>query len=269
MQGFRKVDPDRWEFANAGFLGGQKHLLKTIKRRRNATLPGIQQQGGGACVELGHYGIEEELERLGHDRSMLSEEILKLRQQQQDSKNIIVAMENKIQSMESKQQQMMNFLARAVRNPKLMQQYMNKYVQKMDQNQIDTGRKRRLTMSPSRSVEGLQSQGLDYLYQQKDESADIETNVESFFSAALYIEATSNTEEEMVSSSGGEFSALNEISWEELLDENLKTVNAGKEELASDLPGVEVEDFAAKSPTWDSEDLKQLVDQLEYLKSNP
>lgn len=269
MQGFRKVDPDRWEFANEGFLGGQKHLLKTIKRRRNATSQGIQQQGGSVCVELGHYGIEEELERLGRDRSMLSAEIVLLRQQQQDSKNVIVEMENKIQSMESKQQRMMSFLAQAVRNPEFMQLYMDKCVQKIDQNQIDMGRKRRLTMSPNRNVEGLQSQGLDHLYQQKEKLADIETDIESFFLASLNEEATSGIKEELFSSRGGELDALNEISWEELLIENLGPVNAEKEELASDLLGVEVGDLAAKSSDWDSEDLKQLVDQLEYLRSNP
>ncbi|KAK1375785.1 Heat shock factor protein HSF30 [Heracleum sosnowskyi] len=267
--GFRKVDPDRWEFANEGFLGGQKHLLKTIKRRRNATSQGIQQQGGSVCVELGHYGIEEELERLGRDRSMLSAELVKLRQQQQDSKNVIVAMENKIQSMESKQQRMMSFLAQAVRNPEFMQQSMDKYVQKIDHNQIDVGRKRRLTMSPSQNVEGLQNHGLDHSYQQKEKSADIETDVESLFLASVNGEATSGIKEEMFLSTGGELDALNEISWEELLNENLGPMNAEEVELASDLLCVEVEDLAAKSPDWDSEDLKQLVDQLEYLKSNP
>uniref|UniRef100_A0A166ERS1 Probable magnesium transporter n=1 Tax=Daucus carota subsp. sativus TaxID=79200 RepID=A0A166ERS1_DAUCS len=269
QKGFRKVDPDRWEFANEGFLGGQKHLLKTIKRRRNATSQGIQQQGGGLCVELGHYGVEEELQKLGHDRSILSAEIVKLRQQQQDSQNVIAAMEDKIQSLESKQQRMMSFLAQALRSPEFMQQYLDKYVQKMDQNQIDMGRKRRLTMSPSQSLEDLQTQSLDYSYQQKEELANTGVDVESFFSDALDPGATSGVKEEMVSSRGGELDAVNEIIWEELLDNNLATVNAEKEEVAIDLPGVEVEDFAANSPDWDSEDLKPLIDQLEYLRSNP
>ncbi|KAL8113515.1 hypothetical protein AgCh_020733 [Apium graveolens] len=267
--GFKKVDPDRWEFANEGFLGGQKHLLKTIKRRRNAISQGTQQQVAGVCVELGHYGMEEELERLGRDGSLLSAEIKKLRQQHLESKNVIVAMENKIQSMESKQQQMMSFLAQAIRNPQFMQQYMDKFVQMTDQNQIDMGRKRRLTMSPTRNVEGSQTQGLDHLYQQREKSADIETDMESFFLASLNEEATSGIKDEMFSSGGGELDALSEVCWEELLHENLGPVNAEKEEMASDFPGVEVEDLAAESPDWDSEDLKQLVDQLEYLRSNP
>nr|WHW95149.1 heat shock transcription factor 2 [Panax ginseng] len=249
--GFRKVDPDRWEFANEGFLGGQKHLLKTIKRRRHVS-QAIQQQGGAPCVEVGHYGIEEDLERLRRDRGMLMAEIVKLRQQQQDSKNLIVAMENKLQGMESKQQNIMSFLAKAVSNPTFMQQYLDKYVQKGDPKQIETRRKRRLTMSPS--VENLQDQALDYSNQQQEEPADIGIEMESLFSAALDNESSSN-----------------DTIWEELLGEDLRIGNEEEEVLASDPSDVEVEveDLVVKSPDWDSDELKELVDQLEYLRSNP
>ncbi|PQM34160.1 heat stress transcription factor A-1b [Prunus yedoensis var. nudiflora] len=127
--GFRKVDPDRWEFANEGFLRGQKHLLKTVSRRKPAHAnshqqapPQVQSSQVGACVEVGNLGLEEEVERLKNDKNNLMQELVRLRQKQQATDNQLHNVGQRVQGMEQRQQQMMSFLAKAMHSPGFLSQ---------------------------------------------------------------------------------------------------------------------------------------------------
>ncbi|ESQ55645.1 hypothetical protein EUTSA_v10025116mg [Eutrema salsugineum] len=155
--GFRKVDPDRWEFANEGFLRGQKHLLKTLSRRKSvqghssSSNPQSHQlsQGQGpmavlsSCVEVGKFGLEEEVEQLKRDKNVLMQELVKLRQQQQSTDNKLQVMVKSLQAMEQRQQQIVSFLAKAVQNPTFLSQF----IQKQTDNNMhvtEANKKRRL-----------------------------------------------------------------------------------------------------------------------------
>ncbi|KAL1552339.1 Heat shock factor protein hsf30 [Salvia divinorum] len=192
--GFRKVDVDRWEFANEAFLSGKKHLLKTIKRRRNVMMQGTNQkgEGGASCIELGQYGKEEEVERLRRDRDVLRAEILKLKQQQQSSRERLMVIEERIRGSERKQQQMTSFVAKAFSNPFFVERVAG------GQRRVELGLKRRLTMTPDEVlVESLISAAnvggtssnpitdevLDKLDLAPDQS-EVEAEIETFVSAA-------------------------------------------------------------------------------------
>ncbi|TYI52313.1 hypothetical protein E1A91_D12G238500v1 [Gossypium mustelinum] len=149
--GFRKVDPDRWEFANEGFLRGQKHLLRNISRRKPAHGHGHQQtqqphgqsSSMGACVEVGKFGLEEEVERLKRDKNVLRQELVRLRQQQQTTDNQLQNMVQRLQGMEQRQQQMMSFLAKAVQNPSFFAQFVHEQ-NESNRRISETNKKRRL-----------------------------------------------------------------------------------------------------------------------------
>lgn len=123
MQGFRKVDPDKWEFANEGFLRGQMHLLKNIRRRRTSSSNPLSCSNNlESCVEVGRFGLDVEIDRLRRDKQVLMAELVKLRQQQQNTKAHLQAMEQRLKGTELKQQQALSFLARAIRSPSFLQQ---------------------------------------------------------------------------------------------------------------------------------------------------
>ncbi|KAI5400710.1 hypothetical protein KIW84_065538 [Lathyrus oleraceus] len=122
------VDPDKWEFANEMFLRGQKILLKNIRRRRANKSQAMQQQAlDPSCVEVGRFGLDGiEVDRLRRDRHVLMVELMKLKQQQQNTRTHLEAMEGRVKRNEQKQKQMMHFLARAMQNPNFLQQLVQK-----------------------------------------------------------------------------------------------------------------------------------------------
>ncbi|KAM5547347.1 hypothetical protein ABKV19_001710 [Rosa sericea] len=141
-KGFKKVDPDRWEFANEGFQGGKKHLLKSIKRRSR-----YKKQPQGSNVSSNSTkkaGLEVQLETLNKDQDVLKLEILNLKQQQKYSQHQLTAVEERIRSSECKQQRMLLFLTKTPRKPNFVEQLMQKRVLKRELEGGDLGKRRRL-----------------------------------------------------------------------------------------------------------------------------
>lgn len=101
-QGFRKVDPDRWEFAHESFLRGQWHLLKNITRRKSQRNPDIS--------------LREDIKQ---ERSVLFE-LTRLKQEQRALDEEVEGMNRRLQAAEKKPQQMMAFLAKVAEDPDIL-----------------------------------------------------------------------------------------------------------------------------------------------------
>ncbi|KAK9275065.1 hypothetical protein L1049_022323 [Liquidambar formosana] len=141
--GFKKINSDRWEFANEGFQRGKKHLLKDIKRRRHGSHT-IQQKAATTYVEAEQNGLEAQLETLKKDQDTLKLEILKMRQLQETSLNDLATVKERIRCAECMQNQMIVFLAIAVKNPNFIEQLIQHRKHNRELNAVEMRKKRKL-----------------------------------------------------------------------------------------------------------------------------
>ncbi|XVF71880.1 hypothetical protein PTKIN_Ptkin12aG0075200 [Pterospermum kingtungense] len=254
--GFRKIDPEKWEFSNEGFIRGQKHLLKNIRRRKTSSLPSPCQQALGHCVEVGRFGVDGEVDRLRRDKQVLMMELMKLRQQQQNTRAYLQAMEQRLQSTEKKQQQMMSFLAKAMQNPAFLHQIMQQKEKRKELEEAMSKKRRRpidqrhdgmeLGESSSRGREEtnnpVKTEPLDF--------GDYGYQVTELEALALEMQGNGRARREREEAQDGlqhrdsHDKELDEGFWEELLNGRFE---GGDED----------------------EDVKLLAERLDYLGSNP
>ncbi|KAK8938841.1 Heat stress transcription factor A-4b [Platanthera zijinensis] len=119
-EGFRKIDPERWEFANDEFIRGQKHLLKNIHRRKPIHSHSIPQPGSNLLSQLSYPERQElmdEIERLKLEKSTLIIELEKHAQHQLAMDQHMQDLEDRLHGMALRQRNLISFLDQAIQRP--------------------------------------------------------------------------------------------------------------------------------------------------------
>ncbi|KAA8527898.1 hypothetical protein F0562_035233 [Nyssa sinensis] len=111
--GFRKIDPERWEFANEDFVKDQKHLLKNIHRRKPIHSHSHPQ---GSSADPERAAFDEEIEKLSREKAALEANVLSFKQQQSAAKLQLEDLTQRVGGMEQRQEKLLSFLEKAIQN---------------------------------------------------------------------------------------------------------------------------------------------------------
>lgn len=130
--GFRKIDPDRWEFAHESFLRGQAKLLPLIARKKKKA---------GTGRELCEEAVDETIQA-----------VRRLRDERRGMEEELQAMDRRLRAAESRPGQMMAFLGKVADDPSVVLRAM---VAKKEELSEDSNpeKRRRIGAEAGRSVD--------------------------------------------------------------------------------------------------------------------
>ncbi|XP_027342485.1 heat stress transcription factor A-5-like isoform X2 [Abrus precatorius] len=138
--GFRKVHPERWEFANDDFVKDQKHLLKNIHRRKPIH---SHSHPPGSPVDPERAAFEEEIEKLSREKTALESNIYSFKQHQSTAKLQLEDFLQRLDGIEKRQKQLLNFFEKALHNPTFVE-HLSRKIESMDLSAYN--KKRRLPL---------------------------------------------------------------------------------------------------------------------------
>ncbi|XP_027175782.1 heat shock factor protein HSF30-like isoform X1 [Coffea eugenioides] len=255
---FRKIDSDRWEFANEEFQKGKKHLLKNIKRRKQHSQM-LQHQGAGQpWLDSAKYISETELQKLRNDQNTLKLELLRLKQQQVNTENYLAAVKERLRTAESKQKYMAIFMVKAFKNPLFVQLFIEKMKQKRALGSGEVSKKRRLAgpqgnenlteamNAANNSLDATRKVVDGKNLQPQDELTTVDPEIQILFSPDH--ESSGPLQEQLVRASSN--TSENFILWEKLMEDDMIYENEPETGKSQSEIVLELENLIAKPPSW-------------------
>ncbi|KAK1377770.1 Heat shock transcription factor A2 [Heracleum sosnowskyi] len=117
--GFKKLSPDRWEYAVEGFQKGKDYLLKNIKRRRHQSDHHVlrDEKSSQLSFHCERLKKEAEVEQLVSDTDKLRLELMNIQKEQETADNYLLSVKERLRRTEHKQQQLFIYMAQAFKNP--------------------------------------------------------------------------------------------------------------------------------------------------------
>ncbi|KAL0727544.1 hypothetical protein Bca4012_023637 [Brassica carinata] len=119
--GFRKADPEQWEFANDDFVRGQPHLMKNIHRRKpvhSHSLPNLQAQQN-PLTDPERQRMNSQIERLTKEKEGLLQELQKQEEERQVFQQQVKKLKDQLQHMEKRQKTMDSYVSQVLEKPEL------------------------------------------------------------------------------------------------------------------------------------------------------
>ncbi|CAN1230237.1 Heat stress transcription factor A-4a [Linum grandiflorum] len=143
--GFRKADPEQWEFANDDFVRGQPHLMKNIHRRKPVHSHSMQNGSSNPLTDAERQSLKGDIERLRRDKQALVSELQRKEQERKGFELQMTALRGKFQDLEKRQQTISSCLTKALKQPGLALDLMPNFE--------GHDRKRRLPMKEDNQME--------------------------------------------------------------------------------------------------------------------
>ncbi|CAA2953870.1 heat stress transcription factor A-4a-like [Olea europaea subsp. europaea] len=116
--GFRKIDPEQWEFAAEDFVRGQPHLLKNIRRRKPVhSHSSVNLASLPPLTESERQGYKDVIKRLKSDKESVHLEVQRHKRDQQGHELQMQGLTERLQHVEQRHKNMLSSLALTLDQP--------------------------------------------------------------------------------------------------------------------------------------------------------